>query len=80
MALILVVEDEDPISSNIVRIRSLEGFDTAAASDGEAGLSEARARAPDLIISDVNMPGMDGYALLAAGGPTGSWPPHPLCC
>lgn len=66
MALILVVEDEDAIRSNIVRLLSLEGFETVAAADGKAGLAEARARAPDLIISDVNMPGMDGFALLAA--------------
>ncbi len=66
MALILVVEDEDAIRSNIVRLLNLEGFDTVAAADGEAGLAEARSRAPDLIISDVNMPGMDGFALLAA--------------
>ncbi|MES2384466.1 MAG: protein kinase [Pseudomonadota bacterium] len=66
MALILVVEDEDAIRSNIVRLLNLEGFDTVAAADGQAGLAEARSRAPDLIISDVNMPGMDGFALLAA--------------
>ncbi|MDQ3272872.1 MAG: response regulator, partial [Pseudomonadota bacterium] len=66
MALILVVEDEDAIRSNIVRLLSLEGFETVAAADGEAGLAQARSRTPDLIISDVNMPGMDGFALLAA--------------
>jgi serine/threonine-protein kinase PpkA len=66
MALILVVEDEDAIRSNIVRLLSLEGFETVAAADGQAGLAHARDRAPDLIISDVNMPGMDGFALLAA--------------
>ncbi len=66
MALILVVEDEDAIRSNVVRLLNLEGFETVAAADGEAGLAQARARVPDLIISDVNMPGMDGFALLAA--------------
>jgi serine/threonine-protein kinase PpkA len=66
MALILVVEDEDAIRSNIVRLLTLEGFETAAAADGQAGLDQARSRTPDLIISDVNMPGMDGFALLAA--------------
>lgn len=66
MALILVVEDEDAIRGNIIRLLSLEGFETLAAADGNAGLDQARARVPDLIISDVNMPGMDGFALLAA--------------
>ncbi|MES2687683.1 MAG: protein kinase [Pseudomonadota bacterium] len=66
MALILVVEDDDDIRGNIVRLLKLEGFETLAAADGEAGLAQARAHAPDLVISDVNMPGMDGFALLAA--------------
>ena len=66
MALILVVEDDDDIRSNIVRLLKLEGFETLAAADGETGLAQARAHTPDLIISDVNMPGMDGFALLAA--------------
>ncbi|MES2956013.1 MAG: protein kinase [Pseudomonadota bacterium] len=66
MALILVVEDDEDIRGNIVRLLMLEGFDTVAAADGEAGLAQALAHVPDLIISDVNMPGMDGFALLAA--------------
>ncbi|MDO9357603.1 MAG: protein kinase [Polaromonas sp.] len=66
MGLILVVEDEEDIRNNIVRMLTLEGFDTVAAGDGQAGLVQAQARRPDLIISDVNMPGMDGFALLAA--------------
>ena len=66
MRLILVVEDEEDIRNNIVRMLTLEGFDTVAAGDGQAGLVQAQARRPDLIISDVNMPGMDGFALLAA--------------
>ncbi len=66
MGVILVVEDEDAIRNNIVRLLGLEGFDTVSAPDGQAGLAQARAHAPDLIISDVNMPGMDGFALLAA--------------
>lgn len=56
MSLILVVEDDDAIRSNIVRLLSLEGFETASAADGVAGLAQARRRAPELIISDVNMP------------------------
>ncbi|MDP3751055.1 MAG: protein kinase [Polaromonas sp.] len=66
MSLILVVEDDDAIRGNIVRLLNLEGFETASAADGLAGLAQARRRAPELIISDVNMPGMDGFALLAA--------------
>jgi DNA-binding response OmpR family regulator len=66
MHVILVVEDDDAIRSNIARLLTLEGFEAVAAADGQAGLAHARARTPDLIISDVNMPGMDGFELLAA--------------
>ena len=66
MSLILVVEDDDAIRSNILRLLNLEGFETASAAEGIAGLAQAKLHAPDLIISDVNMPGMDGFELLAA--------------
>ncbi|MCZ8254328.1 MAG: response regulator, partial [Polaromonas sp.] len=66
MTLILIVEDDDAIRNNIVRLLKLEGFETAAAPDGRQGLEQARASKPDLIISDVGMPGMNGFELLAA--------------
>lgn len=66
MTLILIVEDDDAIRSNIVRLLKLEGFETAAAADGRQGLEQARASRPDLIVSDVGMPGMNGFELLAA--------------
>ncbi|WP_341911761.1 protein kinase [Polaromonas sp. YR568] len=66
MHVILVVEDDDAIRSNLARLLALEGFEAVAAADGRSGLAHARARTPDLIISDVNMPGMNGFELLAA--------------
>ncbi|MFC6279677.1 MULTISPECIES: protein kinase domain-containing protein [Polaromonas] len=66
MSTILIVEDDDAIRSNIVRLLKLEGFDTISAPDGTAGLERAQAFKPDLIISDVSMPGMNGFELLAA--------------
>ncbi|SFU92477.1 Serine/threonine protein kinase [Polaromonas sp. YR568] len=66
MTLILIVEDDDAIRNNIVRLLKLEGFETAAAPDGRQGLELARSSRPDLIISDVGMPGMNGFELLDA--------------
>ncbi|MBC7609808.1 MAG: protein kinase [Polaromonas sp.] len=66
MATILIVEDDDAIRNNIVRLLKLEGFDTISAPDGLVGLERAQVFKPDLIISDVGMPGMNGFELLAA--------------
>ena len=66
MITILIVEDDDAIRNNIVRLLKLEGFDTISAPDGSVGLERAKAFKPSLIISDVSMPVMNGFELLAA--------------
>ncbi|MDB5964676.1 MAG: response regulator [Polaromonas sp.] len=66
MTTILIVEDDDAIRNNIVRLLKLEGFDTISAPDGTTGLDRARTFRPDLVVSDVSMPGMNGFELLAA--------------
>jgi serine/threonine protein kinase len=63
---ILVVEDEAGIRDNLVRMLRMEGFDLLQASDGNAGLALARQEVPDLILSDVMMPVLDGYGFLEA--------------
>lgn len=63
---ILVVEDEVGIRSNLVRMLRLEGFELLEASNGRMGLEVARAEIPNLILSDVMMPELDGYELLEA--------------
>jgi class 3 adenylate cyclase/AmiR/NasT family two-component response regulator len=66
MTRILVVEDDDAIRNNIIRLLKLEGFDIVSAINGREGLERARQEKPDLVISDVSMPEMDGFALLEA--------------
>ena len=63
---ILVVEDDEAIRKNLERLLTLEGFDVATAADGQQALAAALAIPPDIVITDINMPVMDGYALLAA--------------
>ena len=63
---ILIVEDEAGIRDNLVRMLRLEGYDVLEACDGQAGLELARLELPDLILSDVMMPVLDGYGLLEA--------------
>ncbi|MDH4133306.1 MAG: PAS domain-containing protein, partial [Gammaproteobacteria bacterium] len=64
---ILYIED-NPINLKLVQqILSRHGYlRLLTAHTGELGLSVARSQTPDLILLDMNLPGMDGYAVLAA--------------
>jgi signal transduction histidine kinase len=64
-ARILVVDDNADMREYLCRLLRAR-WDVEAAGDGQAALSSARARPPDLILSDVMMPRMDGFALLRA--------------
>lgn len=72
---VLVVDDDAPVRRMLSRSLTAEGFDVRAAADGGAALAEAERSAPDLVVLDVSMPGLDGLAVcrrLRAGGLTGS--------
>lgn len=58
---ILVVEDEKAIADILVFNLQREGYDTIVAYDGTEGLRHALEDAPDLILLDVMLPGMDGF-------------------
>ena len=60
---ILVVEDDEIVSRTIDRCLRGDEFHVTVANSGVEGLQTARRRPPDLIILDVIMPGMDGYAV-----------------
>jgi serine/threonine-protein kinase PpkA len=64
MTTILIVEDDDAIRNNVTRLLKLEGYEIASAINGREGLEQARALRPDVVISDISMPEMDGFALL----------------
>ena len=61
---ILVIEDDPDVSRYIEAVLSDE-YTVRTAADGEAGIRLCRARVPDLVVSDVMMPGMDGLQLTA---------------
>ncbi|HYW57569.1 MAG TPA: response regulator [Polaromonas sp.] len=66
MALIVAMDDDETIRSLIVAALRAEGYKVLEAENGARGLEMVREHAPDLVISDVNMPVMDGLAMLKA--------------
>jgi len=64
MKKILIIEDEPQMRRNLGTILQMEGFDVKLAEDGNAGVLQARAFQPDLIICDVMMPELDGHGVL----------------
>jgi PAS domain S-box-containing protein len=63
---VLVIDDDPTARALMRRFLEREGFGVDEAPDGETGLARARTRRPDVITLDVLMPGMDGWAVLAA--------------
>ncbi len=58
---ILIVDDEQDIVEILKAILEHEKFEVSVAHNGEEGLEQARSYRPDLIITDIMMPKMDGY-------------------
>lgn len=70
---ILIIEDEVKIADFLRRGLAYEGFKVEVANDGETGLKAARDNAPDLVVLDVMLPGLDGLEIarrLRTGGET----------
>lgn len=66
MPLILVVDDDDALRGIIVSVLEQEGYSVIAAPDGLSAVSLARERLPDLVLCDIMMSGLDGYAVVAS--------------
>lgn len=63
---ILIVED-DPTITRLVRDNlTYEGFEVDCAADGETAIAKARSFAPDLVLLDLMLPGMDGLSVCRA--------------
>ena len=63
---ILLADDSADMREYIRRLLVGKGYEVEAVADGAAAVSAARRRKPDLVLSDVMMPGLDGFGLLAA--------------
>ncbi len=74
---VLIVDDDAAIRMVCAISLQAEGLDVLEAADGLGGLEQARRQRPDLVLTDVRMPGLDGFQLayvLRADGRTRSIP------
>ena len=72
-ATILVVDDDQVILETVEDILRLAGYHTLTASNGVEGLERLYASSPDLILSDITMPNMDGYQFYEAVRANPAW-------
>lgn len=63
---ILVVDDEHSITDSLVAILNQNGFDARGAYNGEDAAEDARELCPDILLTDVVMPKLDGIQLAVA--------------
>ncbi|MFT4757185.1 MAG: two-component system LytT family response regulator [Vicingaceae bacterium] len=64
MTRIVIVEDEINIRETLQEILEFSGYDVFTASNGKLGYAVILEKEPDLVLCDVNMPELDGFALL----------------
>lgn len=61
---ILVIEDDPAIRATLLDILELNGFDTIHATNGPDGVEQAQRGRPDVILTDIAMPGFTGFELI----------------
>jgi CheY-like chemotaxis protein len=61
---LLIVDDAPSIRMLLSQLLARDGYTTRSAENGFSALAEIRREVPDLLLSDLNMPGMSGFELL----------------
>jgi CheY-like chemotaxis protein len=64
-ARLLIVDDEPAIRTVISQVLTGMGYQVRSAEDGTSALAEIRNQIPDIVLSDLNMPGMSGFELIS---------------
>ena len=72
---ILLVDDEEAITDNLAPLLERSGYEVAVAEDGKAALDRLEGFSPDLIVSDIMMPRLDGREMLRRLRRDGNWIP-----
>ena len=66
MTKVLIIEDDDVIASSMAQHLSTAGFDPVTAGRGEVGLARLRYEAPEVVVLDLMLPGLDGVTVCKA--------------
>jgi DNA-binding NtrC family response regulator len=61
---ILIVDDDEATRDSCFQVLSKEGYTVVTACNGDVGLAEARRCRPDLLLIDLNMPGISGFEVI----------------
>jgi len=77
--LVLVVEDEPDILMLLRVVLEMNGYEAALAADGETAIERFDAERPDLVLLDLMLPVIDGWAVLAEMRTRPSPPPVIIC-
>jgi two-component system alkaline phosphatase synthesis response regulator PhoP len=64
MTKVLIIEDDEVIASGMAQHLSGAGFDPVTLGRGEVGLARLRYEAPDVVVLDLMLPGLDGWSLI----------------
>ena len=67
---ILIIDDEAPIRRVLELKLKSRGYEVIMATDGEEGLNLIKSQEPDVVISDINMPRLDGETLCKMVNPS----------
>ena len=62
---VLVVDDEEGAREGLRKLLKLDGYDVTLAEDGVAAMESVAERPPDVVVTDLKMPKMNGVELLA---------------
>jgi len=65
LAKLLIVDDEPSIRYSLTCVLTEIGYEVRSAADGNSAMLEIRKEAPELLLSDLHMPGMSGFELLS---------------
>jgi CheY-like chemotaxis protein len=72
--LVLIVDDDEDLRFLARKALARSGYRVIESENGRDGLDQIRSKSPDLLILDLNMPGMDGFEVLRALGSGGAGP------